>query len=438
MNLLTSISDAIWGLPTVALILAVGIYYTLRLGIPQLRLKKLFKCLREDSSSHKNALSPFQSLATSLAATVGTGSVIGVATALTLGGPGAIFWLWVSAFFGMAVAYAEGVLSITYRQTLTDGSRVGGLWYALRDGLGAKLTSKAYALFCVLASFGMGSMAQTNSAAAALQREFSLRPALCGAAIAVLLVFCLFGASKFTGQLCEKTVPLLAGIYIVGALAIILSNLAALPSVLSDIFHSAFGLKPALGGASGYAVATALSVGFRRGVFSNEAGLGTTAPVHASSTVDDPDRQGMMNMLEVIIDTFVICTLTALAILCSGAFSGPSPDGAELIILSAERVFGNLSGKLVAISVAGFAVATAVGWSQIGLSAAGYLFPKGKTVCKCIFIISAFTGTLLSLDAVWRLSDIFNGLMVIPCMTALILLSPQVLKAHIRPVDPKP
>ena len=431
MKTLTILSDLIWGLPTVALILGVGIAYTAALRLPQIiRLKKIFLSCRDDSTRQKKqsekTLSPLQSLSTALAATVGTGSVIGVATALTLGGPGAIFWLWVSAFFGMSVAYAEGVLSIKYRKTVS-GVRTGGIWYALSDGLDAPNAAKIYAVFCVLASFGMGSMAQTNSAATALWEEFSLPPIFCGGAVAILLGLCLFKSAKFSGKLCEWIVPLLAGLYVVGALAIIITNFSTLPSVFNMIFTSAFGLKPAAGGVIGFSVKTAISVGCRRGVFSNEAGLGTTAPVHAASTVDDPNRQGLMNMLEVIIDTFVICTLTALAVLCSGAYPGGA-DGAELIIESAQNVFGGLSGKLVSLSIAGFSLATAIGWSQIGLAAAKYLLPKQRTSYKIAFIISAFLGTVMSLEAVWQLSDIFNGLMVIPCMATLILLFPEVIK----------
>ena len=424
MKFLTSLSDAVWGLPTVLLILIAGAAFTLRLKAPQLtRLGGIFKSL---SGRGGEGITPFRAAATSLSATVGTGSVIGVATALTLGGAGAIFWLWVSAFFGMAVAYCEGVLSIKYRRT-ENGERKGGLWYALSDGLGAKKTAKAYALFCVFASFGMGSAVQTNSAASALFDEFSLPKPICGLVLSAVLSLCLMSEKGFAPRLCEVALPLLAGVYVAGALAIIIKNAERLPDVFCDIFSSAFGLRPMVGGAAGYSLKTALSVGFRRGVFSNEAGLGTTASVHASSSVDSPDRQGLMNMFEVVIDTFVICTLTALAILTSGAF--PSGlDGAELVIASAEKIFGSASGKLVGVCVAGFAAATAVGWSQIGLSAAEYLFPRRKKPYAAAFVASAFIGTVMSLSAVWKLSDIFNGLMVIPCMSALILLFPEVIK----------
>lgn len=424
MKILQFISDTIWGLPTVVLILGVGLWFSAGLRFPQLtRVREIFSSAK--GAGRKDGVSPFQSLSTALAATVGTGSIIGVATAITLGGAGAVFWLWVSAFFGMAVAYAEGVLSIKYRR---NSPREGGIWYALRDRLNAPKVAAVYAAFCVLASFGMGSMAQTNSAALALKTEWNVPPAVCGAAIAVLLILCLFG-NGFAGRLCEKMIPFLAGMYVIGSLAIILRNAAALPDVFKNIVTSAFGLRPAAGGIAGYTVKTAISIGCRRGVFSNEAGLGTTAPVHAASDVDDPDKQGLMNMLEVVIDTFVICTLTALAILVTGAESS-GLTGAEMITHCAESVFGGIAGRLVAVSIAGFSLATAVGWSQIGLSAARFLRTGRQNGYKILFLLSAFCGTVLSLDAVWRLSDIFNGLMVIPCMTALILLSKEVLSAR--------
>ena len=431
MEILSKISNAVWGLPTAALIVSAGLLYTLSGGFPQIRrFKEILFSFRGEARQTEH-LSPFQSLSTALAATVGTGSVTGVAAALSLGGPGAIFWLWVSAFFGMAVAYAEGSLSIKYRRTVS-GKRVGGLWLALEDGLGAKKTARVYAAFCVLASFGMGSMAQTNSAALALKDGFSIPPAVFGVFAAAVLFLCLFSRIGFAARLCEASVPLLAGLYVAGAAAVIIFNAKRLPEALESIFLSAFGLKQAAAGTAGYAVKTAVSVGFRRGVFSNEAGLGTTAPVHAASSVESPDAQGLMNMLEVFIDTFVICTLTALAILCSGAYPS-GENGAALVIKSAESVFGGVSGKLISLSLAGFATATAIGWSQIGLSAANYLCPGQNTLYKAAFLLSALGGTVMGLDAVWQISDIFNGLMAIPCLCAVILLFPEVRKSSKPP-----
>lgn len=434
---LKQISDAVWSPATVFLILSVGAYYTIKLGAPQFKLKSLLgRQGRKKSGEGEGAITPLQSLSTSLAATVGTGSIIGVATAITLGGSGAVFWLWVSAFFGMAVAYAEGFLSIEYREKIGDERR-GGIWYALEKGLNAPKTAKIYALFTVFASFGMGCMAQTNSAAEALFSELDIPKPLCGAAAAALLALCLIKKSDFCGALCSRLVPFLAIVYVIGSAAVIALNFRELPAVMSDIFRSALGFKPIFGGAAGHTVKTAISVGCRRGIFSNEAGLGTTAAVHASSSVDDPAAQGAMNMVEVVIDTFVICTLTALAILCAGADSSGA-DGAGIVIAAAKGVFGGFSGKFVALAVAGFALATAVGWSQIGKYAAEYLSPKNKRIYAVLYLFFAFLGTVMTLDAVFELSDIFNGLMVVPCMAALILLSKEVVRPKAFPSSRSP
>ncbi len=407
MNILTFISDAVWGAPTVILILGTGIYLTVSLGFPQ-----IFR-LREILSSPERK--SFRSFTTALAATVGTGSVAGVGAAIALGGPGAVFWLWVSAFFGMASAYREGYLSIKFRR---ENPRRGGIWYALKDGAGSPVLAAVYAAFCVLASFGMGCMAQTSAASGALKDEFGVSPLAAGIFLTLLLTACLI-SEKFTGRLCGIFIPVLSAIYIAGAGIIILKNISALPGVLKEIFSCAFGLKPAIGGAAGYTVKRAISVGCRRGVFSNEAGLGTTAPVHAASDLTNPDRQGLMNMLEVIIDSFVICTLTALAILCSGAeYTGT--DGTELAVSAAQTVFGGMSAKLVAVSMAAFATATAVGWSVIGCAAAEYLSPGLRVIYRIIFAAAAFLGSQTAPGAVFAISDIFNGLMAFPCVAALV------------------
>lgn len=422
MKILTYISDIIWGIPSVALILGVGIFLTVALRCPQARrLGEIFRSPGAGGSA-------FRALTTSLAATVGTGSVIGVASAIAIGGPGAVFWLWVSAFFGTACAYAEGVLSIRFRH---ENPREGGIWTALEDGLGAGRLAKAYAAFTVLASFGMGCMVQTSSAADAINSQFGISHKFTGIFCMILLILCLF-VRNFAGKLCEKAVPVLGGIYIFGALFIILKNAEALPEVFLRIVRCAFGIKPIAGAAAGYGIKRAMSVGCRRGIFSNEAGLGTTAPVHAASDMDDPDRQGLMNILEVIIDTFVICTLTALAILCSGADKVMGISETEMVVSAAESAFDRISGQIVACSVAAFSIATAVGWSQIGMAAAKYLSGRFLTYYKMAYALSAMAGALLSLDAVFKLSDIFNGLMMVPCLTAIILLRGEVIHAERR------
>lgn len=434
-NFLDVISNAIWSMPTVALILGTGIYFTAKMRFLQLTsFNSMLKSFKHNILDNKKA-NPLRVISTALAATVGTGSITGVATALTLGGAGAIFWLWISAFFGMAVAYAEGVLSIKYRS-----GKKGGIMYALKNGVGEPKAAFMYAFFTVAASFGMGSMAQSNSAAQALSAEFSVSPAVTAMAVALTAAVCLFWSKDITGKLCSWFVPFLSIAYIAVTVAVIIKNHSGIIPAFEKIFSSAFGIREISAGAAGYAVKNAVSVGFKRGVFSNEAGLGTTAAIHAQSDVQNPHEQGLMNMLEVIIDTFIICTLTAIAILASVDIEAPCPDGAALVTKACRTVFGELSGKIVAISIAGFAAATVMGWSKIGLSAAEYLKSKGQnTFYKLMFTAAAFAGAVISLDTAWKISDIFNGLMIFPCMAALIILRKEIVGAfYSRPVDPKP
>lgn len=411
MPFLDNLSDLIWSLPTVLLIISVGIYYTIRLRFPQVRwLGQMLRTVRK--SLFGDGENRFRVLSTALAATVGTGSVAGVATAITLGGAGAVFWLWVSAFLGMAVSFAEGVLSIEYR----DGKK-GGIMYAIRDGMGEGFLAKLYAFFTVLAPFGMGGMVQSNSAAEAIRLESGISPAAVGLALALLTAACLFSRRDFTGRASSIMMPILTVIYIFAVTAVIVVNFYKLPAVFGTIFRSAFGLRPIAGAAIGISVREAVSVGFKRGVFSNEAGLGTTAAIHAGSGLT-PREQGLMNMFEVVVDTFVICTLTALAILASGA-TETGLDGALLVSAACESVFGDFSGTVIALCTAGFATATIIGWSKIGLSAAEYLSERSVLLYKLALTTAVFTGAVVSLSAAWKVSDIFNGLMVFPCVGAL-------------------
>ncbi len=421
------ISDIVWGMPTVFLILSAGIYFTARLNLPQIfRIKETAQTVIKQFKSEKGGA--ISMIATSLSATVGTGSVIGVATAITLGGAGAVFWLWVSAFFGMAVAYAEGALSIKYRRKTPDGCK-GGMMYALKDGLRAKRLAVVYAALGIFASLGMGSMAQTNSFAAALKSGLGVSPVASAVFCTLVVGICAFGKSHIAGKISTYLLPVLAIGFTAITLGVIIANAKNLPAVFSEILESAFGLRPVIGGAAGYTIRQAVSVGFKRGVFSNEAGLGTTAAVHAEAENVTPHEQGLINMFEVVADTFIVCTLTALAILSSGAHKS-GLDGAELVALSCETVFGEASGVLVSISIAGFALATAIGWSQIGKKSAEYLIHgKFMWVYSIIYIFSSLIGCLASVQSVFTLSDIFNGLMVVPCMTALLLLSNEVIKA---------
>ncbi len=431
-DFLQIVSETVWGIPTVVIIALTGFYFTCKLKLLQVTcIKDMQKAVKKTAfSGDKGKL---WSVATSLCATIGTGSISGVATALTLGGAGAIFWMWVSAFLGMAVAYAEGVLSIKYK-----GEKSGGIMYALKNGANSPKIAAVYAFLTVGTAFGMGSMVQTNSASQSLGSQFGVPSWLVGGAVAFAVAACLFLKDNFTGKLCAVLLPMLSVLYLAVAIWIITANYEYILPSFRQIFKEALGLKPIFGGVVGIGVKKAVSVGFKRGVFSNEAGLGTTAAIHAESGCT-PHEQGVLNMFEVIIDTFAVCTLTALAILCSGTL-GSGLDGAELVCLAGATAFGKSAGKIIAVSIAGFALATALGWSKIGLSAFNYLFKeKRQTAYKLLFILSAFAGAVLSLETVWQISDIFNGLMVLPCIAALLVLRKEISDVfYSRPVEPKP
>ncbi len=424
MDILKRISDAVWGLPMIILILAVGIYYSCSTRLIQLRgFKGMISAL---SLSLRRSKSAYAAFSTALAATVGTGSVVGVASALAIGGAGSVFWLWVSSLLGMAVAFAEGVLSIKYREKTQDGYK-GGMMYVITIGLKSKPLALAYAFFATLACFGMGIITQTNSVAEGLSQSFNLPPIAIALAMALLVFTCSAVGSNNIGKLCSYFVPILSLGYIILTLLVIIARIGRLPMALGDIFSSALGLKPAVGGVVGYGIKTAISQGVRRGVFSNEAGLGTTATLHASSQGITPRTQGHLNMLEVAIDSLVICTLTALAVLCSDVpLSG---DGIAIVKNAFSSVLGEPFGCAVSVAISLFALATAVGWVSVGKGSYDFLTrSRYKSVYTALVTLFAFLGGVATLDSALLISDIFNGLMALPCLTALILLRRDVIR----------
>ena len=426
------ISGLVWGMPTVALIICVSIYFTIKIRFFQvLHLPTLFKRTfltlfkREEAQDRKGSggFSRLRTVSTSLAATIGTGSITGVAAALSVGGPGAIFWMWVSAFLGMAAAYAEGVLSVKYRKRLANGEYKGGAMYYIEMGLGKKRLAKLYAFLCVLTSFGMGNMAQSNAVSETAQNVFSLSPALTGAVIFAAVWFIASGGASRAGKAAEITVPIVAVLFLICSLAVLIINRHEVLNCFAEIVGSAFGLKQAAGGFLGYGIKEAVSTGFKRGIFSNEAGLGTTASVHAKTEVRDPSVQGLWGMFEVFADTMVISTLTALVILSSGALQAGG-DAAKIVSEAFSSGLGKASGAVISVSIIMFAFATIIGWSCIGESAFEYLFgEKTKCVYHAAFALCALSGALLSLETVWNISDIFNGLMVFPNLLGIVLLS---------------
>ena len=426
------IQDVILGLPAAALILGVGLYLSLRLGFPQLGLFPRAVGLffrRMFAGKRDGGVSSFQALCTALAATVGTGNLVGVAGAICLGGPGAIFWMWVCAFFGMATKYAEAALAVRYRVKTPDGY-AGGPMYTMTYGLGHRFRplAKAYCVFGILAAFGVGNTAQVNAVVtgvnAAVSR-FGGQPSrmgnlLMGLTLAVLAGFLLFGGAKRIGAAAETLVPLAAGAYILLCIGVLLVFRRRIPAALGQILTGAFCPRAVTGGMLGSAF-RALCVGCRRGVFTNEAGMGTASIAHACAEAE-PAEQGLMGMMEVFLDTIVICTLTALVILVSGV---PVPygmdTGAELTTRAFSQVYGAGASVFIAAALILFAVATILGWGLYGARCAQFLFGgwKGFAAAQTAVVV---LGAVLDTETVWKLSELANGLMALPnliCLAAL-------------------
>lgn len=431
-NICRRISSVIWGYPVLILMLFTGIYLTVRMGFMQLHIIKIFKStigtlFKKKSGSaiekSKGGFSQLQGFSTALAATVGTGSIAGVGTAIASGGRGALFWLWVSAFFGMALSYTENLLGVKY----CEKSASKGAMVYMEKGLHSKWLAVIFAVFCALASLGMGCMAQSNSISSACEGAFSIPPQISGALLLAITAIIIMRTDRL-GKFTEKLVPLMSLFYIGGSLIVIFKNLSALPEALSGIFREAFSPRSAAGGFSGYLI-TSVITGLKRGAFSNEAGLGTTVAVHSSCEIKDAKTQGMWGMAEVFIDTMIICTLTAITLFVSGIEI--SDGGADVICKAfSQGGLGGFGEAFIALSVILFAFATITGWFFIGKSAWEYIFPRKSRLYKMIFLICVFLGAVSSLSIVWELSDIFNGLMAIPNLIALLLLSDEAVRIH--------
>lgn len=420
MNILKAISDGIWGLPLTAFILSVGAYYSVGLKFIQVRgFKRMIKAVADSFKSSKNSFAAFS---TSLAATVGTGSVIGVSAAIGLGGAGAIFWMWIAALFGMAISYAEGVLSIKYRKRTSHGYE-GGMMYIIKLGLGSPFMGKIYAFLATIACFGMGIAAQSGTVSQSINEIFSVSSGYIGITLAVIIGICIICGSEFISKGCSVFLPILAIGYILLTLTVTLYNYRRIPSALCEIFTQAIGLKPILGGSVGYGIKTAISQGMRRGIFSTEAGLGTTAAIHAKSVGVTPYDQGYINMFEVFVDTFVISTLTALMILTSDIYKSGVTDSGLLLGGACAEAFGEYGKVFINLSSTGFAFATAIGWSGIGSSAYSYLSGgRHKRIYCVLCMLCAYFGAVFSLDGIFSVCDIANGLMALPSLTALVVL----------------
>ena len=472
-----SVNGVVWGTFGLALLIGTGILMTVVTKVFQVThiglwwkntIGSLFSKSVIGHSKEKGSISPFQALCTALAATVGTGNIAGVAAAICIGGAGAVFWMWVAAFFGMMTNFSENALGIYYRRRNTNGEWSGGAMYYLRDGLGSKKGCKTigkvlavlFCLFTMLASFGIGSMGQVNKIVANVATAFdvqslssvkvlgeiSLYNIVLGVIIMALVALITLGGLKRIASVAEKIVPFMIVLFIAGSLIIIGVNYDMIIPAFKTIFVNAFKPEAFVGGTLGAAISAAVTQGFKRGVFSNEAGLGSSVMVHSNSNVKEPVKQGMWGIFEVFADTMIVCTMTALVVLTSGVFdtkTGEIAQGltdATLVAGAFNSVFswGNIGQKFVAIAMFLFAFTTVLGWSHYGSKAWEYLFgAKSTIVFKIIHVITVIFGAVMTSSLAWDISDTFNGLMMIPNLIGVVVLFPLVMKITKNYVDRK-
>lgn len=439
------LNDFAWGPVMLVLLVGTGIFLTIRTGCIQVRrfgyimkntVGSLFKKKDKD---HGSNLSPFQAVTTALAGTVGTGNIAGVTGAIFAGGPGAVFWMWVSAFFGMCTKYAEIALAMKFRNTDEKGVHKGGPMYYIENGLGKnwKWLAVIFAILGGLASFGIGNIAQTNEIAGAMNGLFGLDPLITGIILAVVVAIVVIGGVKRIGQVTSYLVPFMAIFYILAGIILIVMSIPQLPAAFGAIFRNAFSLKSVGGGIFGYAIMLAMKNGFARGVFSNEAGLGSAPIAHAASSTEEPAEQAMWGVFEVFIDTIVICTITALAVILSGVLDVAggldafASKGAAAAAAFNAILPGTIGGIIIQISLIFFALSTVLSWSYYGERCWGYLTRDNKVVnliYKIIFVLVCIVGATGSGNLMWSISDTLNGLMAIPNLIALLFLSGVVAK----------
>lgn len=431
-TLVSQVSDFVWNNLLLYILVLTGIIFSIRLKFIQVRkfgegMRRVFGGINLfGKQADKDGMSSFQALATAIAAQVGTGNIAGCATALIAGGPGAIFWMWLSAFFGMATIYGEAVLAQKFKTRSETGEVIGGPVYYIRQafkgGFG-KFLAGFFAVAIILALGLMGNMVQSNSIGDAFYNAFGVNKLIVGIIIAAIAAFIFLGGMKRIASVTEKMVPIMAALYIVGSLVVIIANIKNIPNVFYQIFVGAFNPTAVLGGAAGITVKAAMRFGVARGLFSNEAGMGSTPHAHAVAKVDKPEEQGIVAMIGVFLDTFVVLTLTALVILSTNSL-GSGAEGVALAQLAFSKVFGNFGGVFIAICLLFFAFSTIIGWYFFGEQNIKYLFgQKAVKIYALLVVIFVIIGSTLKVDLVWNLSDLFNGIMVFPNLLALLALS---------------
>ena len=426
----------VWGPVMIGFLLLAGLYFTVGTGFFQFRhfgdmLKETVIRLfaKSGKKDKKSGITPFQAVSTALAGTLGTGNIVGVATAIVSGGPGAVFWMVVTAFLGMITKYAEVLLAVEFQAKNKNGQLRGGPMYYMKNGLGMPKLGILFAVICVVASFGVGNMVQSNSVSDALESAFHWNKNIIGVILAVIVALAAFGGVSQIAKICEKLVPFMALFYLGACLFVIGVNYRQLPAAFYTILNSAFQFRSAAGGVLGYTFANAIRFGISRGIFTNEAGLGSAPIAHGSAVAESPVQQGMWGIFEVFFDTVVMCTLTALVILTSGLWDS-GLNGAALTTAAFSAVIGKYASGFIAVSTAFFALASMLGWYYYGVCCLQYLSAKPQTtrIYQLAFFAAIIAGATANLDLVWAVSDSLNLMMFLPNVTALLLLSPVIFR----------
>ena len=432
--LLGKIDAFVWGLPLIVLLLGTGVYLTIRLkGI---QFTKLLHSLylafikRKESGEAEGDISHFEALMTALSATVGTGNIAGVATAIIAGGPGALFWMWITGLFGMATKFSEAVLAVHYRVTDEYGQMAGGPMYYLKNGLKSPFLAFLFALFTSIAAFGIGNMVQSNSVADAVRSSFGVPVYITGIILAVATAIVILGGIKSIGKVTSFLVPFMIVVYMAAAIVVIILEFNKIPYVFKLIIDSAFSGHAAVGGFAGATVRQALRFGVARGIFSNESGLGSSPIAAAAAKTKHPVTQALVSMTQTFIDTIVVCSMTGFVILVTGSWTLKGVNGASLTSVAFSNALGKHAGSfIVALGLILFAYSTILGWSYYGEKAIEYLLgAKAIKPYRVAFVILVLVGSILKIDVVWTLADIFNGLMAVPNLIALLGLSGVIVK----------
>jgi AGCS family alanine or glycine:cation symporter len=424
----------VWGLPMIILLIGTGLLLTILTGAAQFRylpfaLKEVLGKLFQKSAAEQGNVSPFQAVATALASTVGVGNIAGVATAISIGGPGALFWLWVSGALGMCTKYSEIVIALHYREKDADGVMRGGAMYILKNGLGLPWLGAVFAGLVSLAAFGIGNMVQSNSVAHSLEDSFGVDPMLTGIVMVIVTAVVIIGGIKRIGEVTEVLVPFMALFYLGGGIVILLRFASELPNALQLVVSGAFSGTAATGGFVGAGMMAALRVGVARGLFSNEAGLGSAPMVHAAARTDHPVRQGLYGIFEVFVDTILVCTVTGLAIVATGVWNSGETGAALAGAAFSTGLPGTWGNIVVTVSLVLFAYSTVVGWSYYGETGIVYLFgPRAVMPYRFLWLVFIYLGAVGSLSLVWGIADTLNGLMAAPNLIAVLASIPVLLR----------